>query len=107
MFEAGKGRIRSPQQLFDPVPVHDLGAMDLCLEDETLSVHEQVALAALDLLTSVVAALFSAHCSGLDRLAVHYACTGLRISVQANPQTFSDSLVDPFPGAFSMRQGLK
>ncbi len=59
MFEAGKGRIRSPQQLFDPVPVHDLGAMDLCLEDETLSVHEQVALAALDLLTSVVAALFS------------------------------------------------
>jgi hypothetical protein len=38
MFEAGKGRIRSPQQLFDPVPVHDLGAMDLCLEDETLTV---------------------------------------------------------------------
>jgi hypothetical protein len=54
MFEAGKVRIRSPQQPIDPIPVHDLCAMDLRLEDETLSVHEQVALAALDLLFTIV-----------------------------------------------------
>jgi hypothetical protein len=40
--------------------------MDLCPKYETLGVHQEVALAALDLLSTVVAALFSAHSSSLD-----------------------------------------
>jgi hypothetical protein len=63
--------------------------MDLCLEDETFGVHEQVALAALDLLATVIATFFSAHSRSLDRLAIHDARTGLRISLQANSQARS------------------
>ena len=70
--------------------------MDLCLEHESFGVYEQMPLTAFDLLTSVVAALFCAHSGTLDRLAIDNACTGLRVSFQANSQTFSDSLVD-FP----------
>src|SRR5215213_10318942 len=73
--------------------------MNLCLEDETLGVHQQVTLTAFDLLATVVAALFSAHTSGLDRLTIHYAGTRLGISLQADSQTFSDSPIDPLPGA--------
>jgi hypothetical protein len=58
--------------------------VDLGFEDETFRVHQQVTLAALDLLASVVTALFSAYCSSLYRLRIHYACTGLRIPLQAN-----------------------
>jgi hypothetical protein len=64
-------------------------------------------LSALDLLTPVVTALFSAHPGALDRLAVHHARAGLRISAQANPEAFSDGSVDPLPGAFSIRHFLK
>jgi hypothetical protein len=40
--------------------------MDLCLEDETFGVHQQVTLTAFDLLASVITALFSAHRCALD-----------------------------------------
>jgi hypothetical protein len=73
--------------------------MDLCLEHESFGVYEQMPLTAFDLLTSVVAALFCAHSGTLDRLAIDNACTGLRVSFQANSQTFSDSLVDLSPSA--------
>ena len=63
-----------------------------------------MALAALDLLSTVVTTLFSAHSGSLDRLAIHDACTGLRVSFQANSQTFSDSLVDPSPSTIANRR---
>src|SRR5829696_6156635 len=56
-------------------------------------------LSALDLLSTVVATLLSAHSGGLDRLTIHNPRARLRIPLQANPQTFSDSPVDPCPGA--------
>src|SRR5215203_7250172 len=58
-----------------------------------------MALSALDLLTPVVTALFSAHPGALDRLGIHHACAGLRISARANPEAFADGSVDPLPGA--------
>src|SRR5215213_2267307 len=58
-----------------------------------------MALTSFDLLAPVVTALFSANPGALDRLAIHHASAGLRISAQANPQAFSDGPVDPLPGA--------
>jgi len=57
-----------------------------------------VPLTALDLLTSVEAAFFSAHCGALYRLAIHHARARLRIPLQADPQAFSEGAVDPLPG---------
>src|SRR5215217_8375440 len=73
--------------------------MDLCLEHETLGVYQQVTLTALNLLASVVTTLFSAHSGRFDRLGIHYACAGLRISLQANPQAVSETSIDTLPGA--------
>src|SRR5215208_2938406 len=73
--------------------------MDLCLEDETLRVHQDVTLAAFDLLSPVVTPILSTHCGTLDRLGIDHACAGLRISFQANPRAFSYGPVDPLPGA--------
>src|SRR5688572_5056722 len=73
--------------------------MNLGLEDETLSVHQDVTFPALDLLSTVVTPILSTHCGTLDRLRIHHASAGLGISVQANSQTFADSPVDPLPGA--------
>jgi hypothetical protein len=64
-------------------------------------------LCALDLLASVEAAFFSAHCGALYRLAIHHARAGLRISAQANPKAFAECTIDPLPGAYSMRHFLK
>jgi len=36
--------VRSPQKRLDPFVIHDLGAMDLDLENEALGVHEQMTL---------------------------------------------------------------
>jgi hypothetical protein len=71
--------------------------VDLRLEHEAFGVYPQVTLTALDLLGSIVTALFSAYCGSLDRLGINHACTGLGISVQANPKAFSDSLVELLP----------
>jgi hypothetical protein len=59
---------------------HDLCAVDLGLEHEAFSVHQQVSLSAFDFLATVVATLFSGHPGRFDRLAIHYACAGLKIS---------------------------
>src|SRR5919107_3485392 len=85
------------QQRRDPLVVHNLGTVELGFEDETLGVHQDMALTPFDLLTSVVTALLSAHRGALYRLAIHHARTGLRITLQADPQPFSDGPVDPFP----------
>jgi hypothetical protein len=72
--------------------------MDLCLEDETFGVHQQVTLTAFDLLASVITALFSAHRCALDLLGIDHPGAGLRISFQANPKALANSPIDPFPG---------
>src|SRR5215207_723831 len=55
-------------------------------------------LAALDLLATVVTALFSPYRGRLDRLRIHHSCAGLRIPFQANPEVFAESPVDLLPG---------
>jgi hypothetical protein len=87
------------QQRLDAFVVHDLGAVDLRLEHETLGVYQDVALTAFDLLSTVVSTLFSAHSGALDRLRVHHARTGLRIPPQANPKAFTGGTVDLLPSA--------
>jgi hypothetical protein len=77
------------QQNFDALSVLYLCAMDLGFEHQTLRVHQQVALAALDLLATVIAALFSTYPGSFDRLAVHYSCTGLRVSLEAHPHSLA------------------
>jgi hypothetical protein len=72
--------------------------VNLAFENQTLSIYQQVAFSALHFLAAVVTTLFSAHSGSLDRLAIHYACTGLRISLPANPQAFPHCGVDPLPG---------
>jgi len=57
-----------------------------------------MSLTAFDLLASVVATLFSTHSGSLYRLAVYYAGTGLRVSLEANPQALPESSIDPFSG---------
>ncbi len=61
----------------------------------------------LSTIAAVVTTLLPAHACALDGLGIYYTRAGLRIPVQANPKAFSDSPVDPFPGAFSMRHCLK
>jgi hypothetical protein len=72
--------------------------VELGFEDETLGVHQDVALSALYLLATIVAALLSAHRGAFYRLAIHHARAGLRISLQAHPKAFSQSSVDLLPG---------
>src|SRR5215204_397202 len=78
------------QERLDSLLVHKLGAVDLCFEYEALGVHQQVTLAALDLLSTVETALFPAHPGRFDRLAIHYPGAGLGIPVQANAQTLTN-----------------
>ncbi len=76
--------------------------MALCTEGfeyEAFGVYQQMSLAALDLLASVITSIFSAYCATLDRLGIHHASAGLRIPLQANPKAFTDSPIDPLPGA--------
>ena len=56
-----------------------------------------MAFAASNLLVPVVTALFAAHRGTLDRLAIHHACAGVGISLQANPKALADGPVDPLP----------
>lgn len=78
------------QQNLDALSVLDLRAMDPGLEYQILSVHQEVALSTFDLLATVVSALFSTDTGCLDRLAIHCARAGLRISLQ-----FEDSHLPP------------
>jgi hypothetical protein len=55
--------------------------VDVRLEYEAFGVHQDVALAPLDLLAPVEAAFFSSHPGALHRLGIHHARAGLRISL--------------------------
>jgi hypothetical protein len=57
-----------------------------------------MALPTVDLLsTQFVAAFLSTYPGSFDRLGIRDARARLRIPVQANPNTFPDSPVDPLP----------
>ena len=56
------------------------------------------ALKALDLLGSVVTALFSSHACALYRLAIHHACARLGIALVAHPHTTAQGGVYLFRG---------
>ena len=86
------------QQYLDPLVVHNLCAVDLRLEYETLGVYQQMTLSSFDLLASIVTPLFPAYRGALDRLGIPYARAGLRIPLQANPKAFSESSIDALPG---------
>lgn len=74
---------------------------------QALRIHQKVTLSALDLLAPAVAAFFATHISSFDRLAVDYACAGLRIAPEANPQTFSRTTWCILSQVPSKRQVLK
>jgi hypothetical protein len=74
--------------------------MDLSLEQKALSIAQDVALrTTLDLLASIVAALFSSHTGAFDRLAIDHAGARLGISLLAHPHTLVQGGVNPLPGA--------
>src|SRR5919112_5185596 len=73
--------------------------MNPSFEHQTLRVYQQMALSSFDLLGPVVAALLAAHACCLDRLAVNYRCTGLRVPLEAHPNALAQGRVHPFPGA--------
>jgi hypothetical protein len=85
MAQARKSLLGSMKQRLDPLVIHHLGAVDLSFEDETLGVHQDVALSSLYLLASVVTPIFCAHSGTLDRLGIHHTSAWLGISLQANP----------------------
>jgi len=72
--------------------------MDFGFEHQTLGVYKQMALTAFKLLAAIVSPL-SSYASSLHRLAIHCAGVGLRFSLHADAQTFSQGSVQPFPGA--------
>ena len=85
--------LRTLQQRLDPVAIRDTCTMNFRPEYQALRIYQKVTLSTLDLLTPVVAALFAAHISSFERLAVDYACAGLRIAPKANREV--QALVTP------------
>jgi hypothetical protein len=73
------------QKRLDPIPVHEVGAMDLRLEHQSLGIDQEVALAAFDLLAAIVTAFFPANPGRFNRLAVNYPGAGLRVPLEAHP----------------------
>src|SRR5829696_6405014 len=85
------------QQELDALPVLDLRAVEAGFDHQSLRVYQQVPFASFDLLGPVVTALFPAHACCLDRLAIHYGGTGLRVSLEADSHPLAQGGVHPFP----------
>src|SRR5215208_3602792 len=49
MRKAGKVPVRLVQEGLDPLIIHHLGTVDLCLEHEAFGIHQDMALSSLDL----------------------------------------------------------
>src|SRR5918994_1497189 len=88
---------RGFEQQFYAVAIGDVRPVDPGEEHQSLGIYEQMTLPTLDLLRSIVAALFSAHARGLHRLAIYYGGAGLGISLQANPHALAQCGVHPLP----------
>src|ERR687885_1875784 len=97
--EAREPILHAPQKWLYAIPVHNPPVMDLGLQHQTLCVYQKVALAAFDLLASVVAPLFPAHAGGLNRPAVDYARAGLRVSTDTYAYPLAQRSVHPLPNA--------
>ena len=96
--------LREIQQNLDAFSVLDLCTVNPSFEHQSLSVHQEVSLSAFDLLAPVIAALFSTYPGCFDRLAVHHACAGLRVSLHAHSHPLAQGGVQPFPGAIQAPQ---
>ena len=73
--------------------------MNLGFEDQALGIYEQMAFSAFHFLaTYSISSLCSTDPCGLHRLAIHYACAGLRISLEAYSQTLAQVSVQLLPG---------
>ena len=88
MREARKAFAGGLQQQLDPVLVGNLSAVNLDLEYQAFRIHEQVSLAAADLLAAIAAPLFATGSARLGRLRIDYTRAGLRVS----PQPYSQAL---------------
>src|SRR5215207_7842415 len=98
MRKTRKPFARSFEQHLDPVSVHDVGRMDLRLEQKAFRIDQDVAFSALDLLATIIASLLSSHAGALDRLRIDNTRGGLRITPKTDPQTLADGCVEPLPG---------
>src|SRR5215207_6791468 len=98
MRKTRKPFARSFEQHLDPVSVHDVGRMDLRLEQKALRIDQDVAFSALDLLAAIIASLLSSHAGALDRLRIDNTRGGLRITPKTDPQALADGCVEPLPG---------
>src|SRR5215218_4915169 len=85
------------KQRLDPVSVHDVGRMDLRLEQKALRIDQNVAFSTLDLLAAIIASLLSSHADALDRLRIDNTRGGLRITPKTDPQALADGCVEPLP----------
>src|SRR5260221_6537307 len=83
---------------FAPVPIHDVGRLDVERNEQPRGVDQHVALTVDELLGPVVPAR-AADAGGLDRLAVDAAGTGLGGAPQADAEPLAQQAMDPFPGA--------
>ena len=83
MREARKALAGGLQQQLDPVLVGYLGAVYLGFEHQGFRIHEQVSLAAADLLAAIVAPLFATGPARLGRLGINYSCAGLSRSASS------------------------
>jgi hypothetical protein len=68
-------------------------------QDQTLRVHQDMALSAFHLLSSVVTSPIPSHTGALDRLAIHHASARLRVPLHADPQALAQGGVHPLPSA--------
>jgi hypothetical protein len=74
------------KQRLNPLLVHHVGYMYFRLEHQTFRVHQQVPFSPFYLLSSIVASV-SSYSGSLYRLAIHYARTRLKISLETYSQT--------------------
>ncbi len=79
------------QQQLDPVLIRDLGIVDPGFEHQSLSVYQEMALSAANLLPTVVSTRFAAYSGCLGRLRIDYPSTRMRVSPQPCPQAFTQS----------------
>src|SRR5215217_2949693 len=89
---------RGFEQELDAIAIGDVRRVNLGHEYQTLGVYQKMTLSSLDLLGTVVTALFSSHARCLHRLGVHYGCARLRVPLQTHSHPLAQGIVHPLPG---------